>query len=185
MHFLRQHILCLWRKSRLPFGHYIKRKNKEKPMMEDEYYMDAALVKAAEAESAGEVPVGAVIVDENGLIIAGACNRTINMSDPTAHAEILALREAGGRAGNYRLLNMTLYATIEPCAMCMGAAVHARLKRVVFGVADPRWGAAGSLFNFSEKGLFNHFVEITGGVRESECRRMIVDFFRDRRKSGS
>lgn len=158
---------------------------RDQSMPIDEYYMDAALEKAAEAESAGEVPVGAVIVDENGLIIARACNQTIGKSDPTAHAEILALREAGKRAENYRLLNMTLYATIEPCAMCMGAAVHARLKRVVFGVNDPRWGAAGSLFNFSEKGLFNHYVEIMGGVRETECRRMIVDFFRSRRKPGS
>ena len=150
-------------------------------MPEDEYYMDAALEKAAEAEAAGEVPVGAVIVDEKGIIVARACNQTIAMSDPTAHAEILALRAAGKLAGNYRLLNMTLYATIEPCAMCMGAAVHARLKRVVFGVSDPRWGAAGSLFNFSEKGLFNHCVEVKGAVREPECRRMIVGFFRSRR----
>ena len=152
-------------------------------MQIDEYYMDAALEKAAEAESAGEVPVGAVIIDEQGQIIARACNRTIGSSDPTAHAEILALREAGGRAGNYRLLNMTLYVTVEPCIMCMGAVIHARLKRVVFGVHDPKWGGAGSLFDFSKKGLFNHFVETTSGVCEAECRGLLVDFFKQKRNA--
>lgn len=147
----------------------------------DDRFMKRAIAMAQCAEREGEVPAGAVIVDDEGAVVAEAFNRSIGMSDPSAHAEMLAIREAGARGGNYRLLNMTLYATVEPCVMCMGAIIHARLKRVVFGVYDPKWGAAGSLFDFTEKGVFNHFVEVTSGVRESECRQLLVDFFRHRR----
>ena len=146
--------------------------------------MKQAVSMAHIAGNQGEVPVGAVLVDENGTILAETCNRTIGLCDPTAHAEILAIRQAAARLGNYRLLNMTLYATVEPCAMCMGAAVHARLQRVVFGVHDPKWGAAGSLFDFSQKGLFNHCIEIASGIREDECRQLMVDFFREKRNTG-
>ncbi len=136
---------------------------------------------AGSAEREGEVPVGAIIIDDEDTILAKTWNRTITLSDPAAHAEILAIREAGKRVGNYRLLNTTLYVTVEPCVMCMGAVIHARLKRVVFGVYDPKWGAAGSLFDFSEKGIFNHMVEVTNGVCETECRQLLVDFFRRKR----
>ncbi len=149
----------------------------------DIFYMKKAISMAKSAESSGEVPVGAVIVNETGLVLAEAPNSTIALSDPAAHAEILAMRRAGARLGNYRLLNMTLYVTVEPCVMCMGAVVHARLKRVVFGVRDPKWGGAGSLFDFSKKGLFNHFVETTSGVCEAECRRLLVDFFKQKRNA--
>ncbi|MGM0402643.1 MAG: tRNA adenosine(34) deaminase TadA [Thermodesulfobacteriota bacterium] len=146
--------------------------------------MKRAIFSARLAEKRGEVPVGALIVDENGAVIAEACNQTIALCDPTAHAEILAMRQAAVHKGNYRLLNTTLYATVEPCAMCMGAAIHARVARVVFGVHDPKWGAAGSLFDFSEKGLFNHPIEITSGLCEAECRQLLVDFFRSKRNHG-
>lgn len=149
----------------------------------DIFYMKKALTMAKSAESAGEVPVGAVIVDENGFVLAEAPNSTIALSDPAAHAEILAMRRAGAHLGNYRLLNKTLYVTVEPCVMCMGAVIHARLKRVVFGVHDPKWGGAGSLFDFSKKGLFNHFVETTSGVCDAECRGLLVDFFKQKRNA--
>lgn len=144
--------------------------------------MKRAIFSARLAEKRGEVPVGALIVDENGSVLAETCNRTIAMCDPSAHAEMLAIRQAAGYMGNYRLLNTTLYATVEPCAMCMGAAIHARVARIVFGVYDPKWGAAGSLFDFSEKGLFNHHLEITSGVCEAECRQLLVDFFKTKRR---
>jgi len=149
----------------------------------DIFYMKKAISMAKLAESSGEVPVGAVIVDEVGLILAEAPNSTIALSDPAAHAEILAIRRAGASLGNYRLLNKTLYVTVEPCVMCMGAIIHARLKRVVFGVHDPKWGGAGSLFDFSKKGVFNHFVETTSGVCEAECRGLLVDFFKQKRNA--
>lgn len=150
-------------------------------MEDDVFYMMRAISMAGAAAAEGEVPVGALIVDENGLILAEAYNRTIGLCDPSAHAEILAIRNAASQIGNYRLLNTTLYGTVEPCAMCMGAAVHARIKRVVFGVHDSKWGAAGSIFDFSEKGLFNHSITITSGVCETECRQLLLDFFRGKR----
>lgn len=143
--------------------------------------MDAALEQARKAGDAGEVPVGAVIADANGNILASCHNQCIRLSDPTAHAEILAIREAAARIENYRLLNATLYVTVEPCLMCMGAVIHARLKRVVFGTEDPGWGAAGSVYNFAEDRRLNHAPQIIGGVRKNECRATIVDFFVQRR----
>ncbi len=143
--------------------------------------MQIALKEAKKAGDKNEVPVGAVIVDESGDIIAAAHNQTIGRADPTAHAEVLALREAGQHIQNYRLLNTTLYATVEPCFMCMGALVHARVSRVVFGTKDPKWGAAGSLFNFSDDKRLNHCIEVVGGVCEDECRTLMQEFFKKKR----
>ena len=143
--------------------------------------MKLALSEAEKAGQIGEVPVGAVLVSENGAILASNYNRTIKLADPTAHAEMLALREAALKINNYRLLNTTLVVTVEPCIMCMGAIVHARISRVVFGANDPKWGAAGSLYNYAEDDRLNHRVEIVKGVCESECRSLMQDFFRAKR----
>jgi tRNA(adenine34) deaminase len=144
-------------------------------------FMELALKEANKAEQIGEVPVGAVLVSENGEILSAAHNQTIKLADPTAHAEILALRKAALEINNYRLLNTTLYVTVEPCIMCMGAIVHARISRVVFGTTDPKWGAAGSLYNYAEDDRLNHRVEITAGVHAEDCRRLMQDFFRAKR----
>jgi len=144
-------------------------------------YMMIALEEARRARQIGEVPVGAVLVGEAGDLIANACNRTIANADPTAHAEILVLRAAAEKLRNYRLLNTTLYVTIEPCLMCMGAAVHARVARVVYGAPDPKWGAAGSLYHFALDPRLNHRPEVVAGVRETECRGLIQEFFRLKR----
>jgi len=143
--------------------------------------MMIALEEARRARQIGEVPVGAVLVGEAGDLIANACNRTIANADPTAHAEILVLRAAAEKLRNYRLLNTTLYVTIEPCLMCMGAAVHARVARVVYGAPDPKWGAAGSLYHFALDPRLNHRPEVVAGVRETECRELIQEFFRLKR----
>jgi len=140
-----------------------------------------ALVEAKKAGQAGEIPVGAVIVDSGGSILSSAHNRVISLADPTAHAEILAIREAAANLGNYRLLNTTLYATVEPCPMCAGAMVHARIQRLVFGAADPRWGAAGSLYQLAADQRLNHRMEVVGGVCEDDCRQLMQAFFRTRR----
>ena len=147
----------------------------------DLHYMQLALEAAEKAGQRGEVPVGAVLVAESGEVLAVCGNRTIEMADPSAHAEILALREASRRIGNYRLVGTTLYATIEPCMMCMGAAVHARIARLVFGARDPRWGAAGSMYDFCRDNRLNHCIEATGGVLVESCAQMMQDFFRRRR----
>ncbi len=143
--------------------------------------MDLALEEARNAEKLGEVPVGAVIVDDAGNIVGRGFNRPISASDPTAHAEIVAMREAARATGNYRLKGLTLYCTMEPCAMCAGAMVHARIQRLVYGAADPRAGAAGSLFNIVMDSRLNHQVSIVAGVRETECRKLVQDFFEKRR----
>ena len=143
--------------------------------------MQLALKEARKAGQKGEVPVGAVLVANTGDILAAAHNQTISLNDPTAHAEILALREAAQKVANYRLLNTILYVTIEPCIMCMGAIVHARVSRVVFGTDDPKWGAAGSLYNFADNIKLNHKPEIVSGICEDECRTLIQDFFSARR----
>ncbi len=145
------------------------------------YFMALALEEAKKAGQIGEVPVGAILVAENGNILATTHNQPIKMVDPTAHAEILALRQAARISHNYRLLNASLFVTVEPCIMCMGAIVHARIKRVVFGADDPKWGAAGSLYNLAEDNRLNHRVEIHKGVRKAECRELMQAFFRARR----
>ena len=146
-----------------------------------ENFMELALSEAKKARRIGEVPVGAILVSENGQFLSAAHNQTIKLVDPTAHAEILALRKAALEINNYRLLNTTLYVTVEPCIMCMGAIVHARISRIVFGAADPKWGAAGSLYNVAEDDRLNHHVEIIAGERAEECRRLMQDFFRAKR----
>lgn len=143
--------------------------------------MRAALREARRAELEGEVPVGVVIVHE-GRAIARAHNRPIRLSDPTAHAEILALRRAGRKLGNYRLAGCTLYATIEPCAMCASAMIHARIRRLVFGARDAKAGAAGSVLDVLNHPKLNHRVEVTGGLMEQECGDLLRGFFRARRK---
>lgn len=148
-------------------------------------YMKQALLQAECSFKKDEVPVGAVLISEKGEILSMEHNRPISMSDPTAHAEILALRKAAKQSMNYRLLNTTLYVTIEPCVMCMGAIIHARVKRVVFGAKDPKWGACGSLYDFSGDGKLNHRPEIVKGICEDECRDIIRRFFRDKRNAAS
>jgi tRNA(adenine34) deaminase len=144
-------------------------------------YMRLALQEAKKAGQLDEVPVGAVLVSEAGEILAAARNRTIELGDPTAHAEVIALREAAGKVRNYRLLNTTLYVTIEPCPMCIGASIHARVARLVFGARDPKWGAAGSLYNLAQDRRLNHQIEVIAGVCEPECRDLVQDFFRRKR----
>ncbi|MFO7666441.1 MAG: tRNA adenosine(34) deaminase TadA [Desulfobacterales bacterium] len=153
----------------------------EEPDMH-EIFMKIALEEAKKAGQNGEVPIGAVLVTEDDKILATTHNSTVSLSDPAAHAEILALRKAGNKLKNYRLLNTTLYVTIEPCIMCMGAAVHARIKRIVFGTHDPKWGAAGSLYNFAEDRRLNHTMDIVSGICEEECRNLIKEFFKKKRE---
>jgi tRNA(adenine34) deaminase len=142
-----------------------------------EHYMQMALGEALLARQMEEVPVGAVLVDASGRVLAGAHNETITRCDPSAHAEILALRSAAAQIGNYRLLASTLYVTVEPCVMCMGAIIHARVGRVVYGAPDPKWGALGSLYDFSRDPRFNHHAEVVAGVCADQCRQLMRDFF--------
>jgi tRNA(adenine34) deaminase len=150
--------------------------------IDHEHWMRTALEEARAAGAAGEVPVGAVLVDGAGQVAARGRNGVIALNDPTAHAEILAIRNGAASAGNYRLLNSFLYVTVEPCLMCMGAIVHARISTLIFGAPDPRWGAAGSLYDFSADPRLNHRVSVIGGVCETACRELIQSFFRDRRR---
>ena len=147
--------------------------------MDDAKLMRSALAEAAKAAAAGEVPVGAVIV-RGGKIVARGSNRPIRTSDPTAHAEIVALRKAAKKAGNYRLPDCNLYVTIEPCAMCLGAVVQARIRRLVFGAPDPKGGAVSSTMKFPFARL-NHRPEILGGVLAGESAQLLRDFFRAHR----
>jgi tRNA(adenine34) deaminase len=142
--------------------------------------MSRALELAREAEAAGEVPVGAVIV-QNGRIIAEGWNRPISTHDPSAHAEMIAMRAAAASLQNYRLLDTTLYVTLEPCAMCAGAMVHARVKRLVFAATDPRAGAAGSVFNIVQHAALNHRMQVVEGALRDECSALLRGFFQKRR----
>lgn len=148
--------------------------------MSDVDFMREALSLAAEASAAGEVPVGAVVV-RDGEIVGRGWNRPISSSDPTAHAEIVALREAAARLGNYRLPGCELYVTLEPCAMCVGAMLHARLARVVYGAADPKTGACGSVVSLSAEARLNHQTAFEGGVLAAECGELLKRFFAERR----
>jgi tRNA(adenine34) deaminase len=143
--------------------------------------MQQALACAREAEALGEVPVGAVIADAAGAVIARAANAPIARHDATAHAEMLALRAAGRAFGNYRLPGCVLYVTLEPCVMCVGALVHARLTRIVYGAADPKTGACGSVFDLASTPKMNHRIEVTGGVLAEECGALLKRFFAARR----
>jgi tRNA(adenine34) deaminase len=147
----------------------------------DQDLMLEALAEARAAEAAGEVPVGAVIVSAAGDVIARGSNRVLRSSDPTAHAEIVALRSAGATLGNYRLLGCTLYSTLEPCSMCAGAILHARLARLVYAAADPKAGACGSVIAVMNHPALNHRVELVEGVLAEECGKMLTDFFRAKR----
>lgn len=147
----------------------------------DEDFLREALSLAARAWEAGEVPVGAVLV-RDGTIVGRGFNSAIALSDPTAHAEILAIREAAALVGNYRLDGMTLYVTLEPCAMCAGALVQARIDRVVFGCRDLRFGAVRSKFRLADSELLNHRVAVSEGICGAECQELLQRFFQDRRK---
>lgn len=142
--------------------------------------MRHALALARRGAEVGEVPVGAVLVHD-GRIIGEGYNRPICSHDPTGHAEVIALREGATALGNYRLLDTTLYVTLEPCIMCAGAIVHARVKRLVFGAPDPKTGAAGSVFDLFASGKVNHVVSVEGGVLAEGCGRLLAEFFRARR----
>jgi tRNA(adenine34) deaminase len=149
-------------------------------MTGDKRFMTEALALAESAARNGEVPVGAVLVMDD-CVIAAAANAPIASSDPTAHAEILALRAAGERLANYRLPRSTLYVTLEPCPMCAGAMVHARVDRLVFGARDPKTGAVGSLMNLVQDDRLNHQVTVTGGVLADAAGELLQTFFRERR----
>lgn len=148
---------------------------------EDEQFMRRALELAAQAEQEGEVPVGALLV-KDGQIIAEGWNRSIGDHDATAHAEIQVLRQAGQILQNYRLLDTTLYVTLEPCPMCAGALLHSRVKRIVFGAADLKAGAAGTVLNLFDTQAAYHYAQIESGLLEGECRLQLQNFFKRRRK---
>ena len=143
--------------------------------------MRLALAQAVQAKELGEVPVGAVLLDADGQLLASGFNRTIVDHDPTAHADIVALRAAARSVQNYRLPGATLYVTLEPCAMCLGAMLHARIGRIVFATADPKTGACGGVVNLLEHATLNHQTTAVSGVLAEECGQYLRDFFRDRR----
>ena len=145
-------------------------------------FMQAALALAANAADNGEVPVGALVVRDSEIIGRGQ-NSMIARNDPTAHAEILALRDAARRIGNYRLVDCELYVTLEPCAMCAGAMMHARIARVIFGASDPKTGACGSVVDLFAEQRLNHHAEVTGGILADTCAQQLKDFFALRRKN--
>src|SRR3972149_759376 len=148
--------------------------------MSDEQFMAEALALARQAAESGEVPVGAVVV-KDGAVVGRGYNRPVSGKDPTAHAEVMALRDAAERVGNYRLGDCELYVTLEPCAMCAGAIMHARVSRVVYGAADPKSGACGSVVDLFAERRLNHHAGVTPGVLAEECGRMLAAFFAARR----
>lgn len=150
-------------------------------MRDDNYWMGRALNLARKAEAAGEVPIGALVV-KDGIIIGRGFNQRECRNDPSAHAEMIAIRQASRKLDAWRLTGTTLYVTLEPCPMCMGAILLARMARVVFGCLDPKAGAAGSLYNLAEDARLNHRVELTGGVMEKECSAILSGFFRELRR---
>jgi tRNA(adenine34) deaminase len=152
--------------------------------MNDENFMREALALAAQAQAAGEVPVGCVVV-KDGEIVGRGCNQPISARDPTAHAEIVALRDAAQRLGNYRLPGCELFVTLEPCAMCVGAILHARLARVVFGAPDPKTGACGGAIDLISVGALNHQTQVQGGLLAESASRQLQDFFAERRRGES
>jgi tRNA(adenine34) deaminase len=153
----------------------------ESPQLTGENWMRLALAEAELAQAAGEVPVGAVILDSDGTILARGQNRVIRDHDPTAHAEIVAMRNAGQALGNYRLEGCTLYVTLEPCAMCAGAMIHARIARLVFGALDPKAGAVGSVLEVLNHPRLNHQMELASGMLAEECGGLLRRFFQLRR----
>lgn len=151
-------------------------------MRSDEFYMHRALDQARLGLAAGEVPVGAVVVDDAGEIIGAGFNAPVGGHDPSAHAEVRALRDAAERLGNYRLDGCTLYVTLEPCLMCTGAIIHARLARVVYGAAEPKTGMVESRANLFAQPWYNHRVEVEGGLLAAQAKRLLKAFFADRRQ---
>jgi len=147
----------------------------------DERFMRLALEEARKAGDRGEVPIGAVIVDEQQKILAAAGNNCIGESDPAGHAEMVAMRQAGKKTGNYRLLNTTVYVTIEPCVMCAGAMVHARVDRLVYGASDPKTGGVVSCYQVGGDGKLNHQLNVVGDVLAEECAELLTSFFRKKR----
>lgn len=154
----------------------------DKHINTDEFWMQRALEAAERARQANEIPIGACLIDNEGNLLAVAGNRTRTDCDPTGHAEIIVLREAAQKIGNYRLTETVLYTTIEPCAMCAGALVTARVKRLVFGAADERFGAVETLFRICDSSSLNHRMEITSGILADECKKLMQDFFRAKRR---
>ena len=150
-------------------------------MNSDEKWMALAIKQAIKSDNEGEVPVGAVLV-KDGQLIAQAYNQPISTNDATAHAEIQLLRAAGKHEKNYRLIDTTIYVTLEPCAMCLGAMMHARISRLVYGAFDPKTGVCGSRTDLTTESFFNHEMEINGGVLEKECKELLQSFFKSRRK---
>jgi len=150
--------------------------------MSDEIFMREALGLASRAAEAGEVPVGAVVV-KDGTVVGRGYNRPVSGMDPTAHAEVVALRDAAARIGNYRLGECDLYVTLEPCAMCAGAIMHARVKRVIYGATDPKSGACGSVINLFAETRLNHHAAVVGGVMANEAARLLQEFFSARREA--
>lgn len=148
----------------------------------DRHWMRQALALADRAEAEGEVPVGAVVV-QDGEIVGEGWNRNIALNDPSAHAEILALRAAGSALGNHRLPGCELFVTLEPCGMCVGASIHARIERLVYGASDPKTGALGGHYDLQASAHHNHRMAVEGGVLESECAAALTTFFRARRKA--
>lgn len=149
-------------------------------MTDDEHFMMTALEECRKAAAMGEVPVGAVVV-RDGAVLSRAHNSPLSSHDPTAHAEVSALRLAAAREGNYRIPGTTLYVTLEPCIMCVGAIVQARVSRVVYGADDPKGGAVRSLYTVFDDGKVNHVPQVTRGVLEEECREILGGFFRQKR----
>lgn len=143
--------------------------------------MREALQEAGKARTEGEVPVGAIVVDRSHEILARDHNRCISLNDPTAHAEILAIRQASKILDNYRLNETTIFVTIEPCPMCMGAIINARVERLVFGAFDPKFGAAGSIYNLPDDEKLHHKLKVIPGIMEEECRQIMQDFFKEKR----
>jgi tRNA(adenine34) deaminase len=150
------------------------------PAQEDAHWMELALELARSAAAAGEVPVGAVVV-KDGVVVGRGHNRNLTENDPTGHAELVALRDAAARLGNHRLVGCTIFATIEPCAMCAGAMVHSRLARLVYGASDPKAGAAGSVLTVLNHPRLNHRMEVTAGVLADQCSEVLTSFFQSRR----
>ncbi len=149
--------------------------------MNDEHWMEKALELARKAEQAGEVPVGAVLVKDDRLIAEG-WNQPISSHDASSHAEIMAMRAAGKKLNNYRLIDTTMYITLEPCSMCVGAMIHARVSKVVYGAAEPRTGALGGAFNLLDANQHNHIFDVESGVLAEESKILLQDFFQSRRK---
>ena len=149
-------------------------------MTNDEQWMLFAIKEAKLAMKENEIPVGSVLV-QNDKIIAQAYNQSIGNNDPTAHAEIQLLRKAGKQQENYRLVDSTLYVTLEPCAMCFGAMIHARIERIVFGASDPKTGVCGSCIDLNNESFFNHKISITGGILDKECSELLRLFFKSKR----